>query len=41
MGIKKKVSTKLCAVHVDSFSGCFVQLLERCKTCVAFMRDYL
>ena len=41
MGIKKKISTKLCAVPVDSFSGCFMQLLERYKTCVAVMRDYL
>jgi hypothetical protein len=38
---KKKVSTKLCAAAVDSFNGCFVQLLESCKTCVAVIKDYL
>jgi len=37
----KKVSTKLCEVPVNSFVGCFVKHLKRCKICVAVVRDYL
>jgi hypothetical protein len=40
-GYQEKASTKLCAVPVDSLSGRFMQLLERCYTCAAVMGDYL
>ena len=33
--IKKNVTTKLNAVHLDASSDCFLLLPERCKKCVA------
>jgi hypothetical protein len=33
--IKKAVTIKLIAVILDASSDCFLQLLERCKKCVA------